>query len=165
MQIGNAVINDETDTKGLIDYFASHALISPESSRKLHEDCKFPSDAETSDGCNDIVTKLRTIAGNIDIYSIYYPLCLDGNLTSIPKMFSVSIPLILALADSMDTFDTCFKLMTLFLGMIDDIIHQLHQKNFVGFIAKTPITMSLKFFNKIPRLSFSSQTKHHHRST
>ncbi|CDP16358.1 unnamed protein product [Coffea canephora] len=87
--IGNAVINDETDTKGLIDYFASHALISPESSRKLHEDCKFSSDAETSDGCNDIVTKLRTIAGNIDIYSIYYPLCLDGNLTSIPKMFSI----------------------------------------------------------------------------
>ncbi|XP_071933374.1 serine carboxypeptidase-like 40 isoform X1 [Coffea arabica] len=86
--VGNALINDETDTLGLIDYFASHALISSESSRKLHN-CNFSSNAETSDECHDIVKKLKNVAGNINIYNIYYPLCLDGNLTSIPKRFSI----------------------------------------------------------------------------
>mgnify|MGYP004727252715 CR=1 FL=1 len=99
LQVGNALINDETDTLGLIDYFASHALISSESSRKLHN-CNFSSNAETSDECHDIVKKLKNVAGNINIYNIYYPLCLDGNLTSIPKRFSVSFHLHLEFADS-----------------------------------------------------------------
>ena len=90
MQIGNAAINDGTDNNGMIDFFASHALISLESSRDIHKYCNFSADAETSDECIKSVQEAGNMVGTIDIYNIYYPMCLHSNLTSIPKPFSVS---------------------------------------------------------------------------
>ncbi|CDP16356.1 unnamed protein product [Coffea canephora] len=87
--IGNAAINDETDNNGMIDFFASHALISLESSRDIHKYCNFSADAETSDECIKSVQEAGNMVGTIDIYNIYYPMCLHSNLTSIPKPFSI----------------------------------------------------------------------------
>ncbi|KAL2514582.1 Serine carboxypeptidase-like 40 [Forsythia ovata] len=55
MQIGNAVINDDTDTKGMYDYFESHALISEETLNKIKKYCNFSSDSsqESDDGDTD----------------------------------------------------------------------------------------------------------------
>ena len=108
MQIGNAVINQETDSIGMIDYWASHALISLESSIKIHKYCNFSLDDQRSDECSSTLGEVSNMLEDIDIYNIYYPLCLDANVTSIPKRFSVSFPLFLVLADSMNTFDTFY---------------------------------------------------------
>uniref|UniRef100_A0A2P2PZH9 Carboxypeptidase n=1 Tax=Rhizophora mucronata TaxID=61149 RepID=A0A2P2PZH9_RHIMU len=37
--IGNAVINDETDTSGMYDYFGSHALISEGAASNIRKYC------------------------------------------------------------------------------------------------------------------------------
>lgn len=95
MQIGNAVINDETDNVGMYDYFANHALISRETSRKIHEYCDFSSNAKVSEECFTILVEAGKLVRDIDIYNIYYPRCLDANLTSSPKRISVSYRLLL----------------------------------------------------------------------
>ncbi|XP_027163394.1 serine carboxypeptidase-like 40 isoform X1 [Coffea eugenioides] len=87
--IGNADINHETDNIGMIDYWASHALISLESSRKIHKYCNFSLDAQRSDECSSTLGEVSNMLEDIDIYNIYYPLCLDANVTSIPKRFSI----------------------------------------------------------------------------
>ena len=112
MQIGNAVINQETDSIGMIDYWASHALISLESSRKIHKYCNFSLDAQRSDECNSALDEAGNMVGDIDIYNIDYPLCFDGNVTSIPKRFSVSVPVFLVLAHPIVH-------LTLFIGTYD----------------------------------------------
>lgn len=91
MQIGNAVINDETDNIGMFDYFASHALISYELSHQIRSHCNFSVAAIISDACQKATDAVYNSTSPIDIYNIYAPLCLDGSLTAKPKRASVSI--------------------------------------------------------------------------
>ncbi|CDP16351.1 unnamed protein product [Coffea canephora] len=86
--IGNAVINDATDDPGMYDYFASHALISPETVKKIHKFCNF-SEAELSANCQNILSVADGVFDEVDIYNIYYPRCFDDSLTSVPKQFSI----------------------------------------------------------------------------
>ncbi|KVI00809.1 serine carboxypeptidase-like 40 [Cynara cardunculus var. scolymus] len=87
--IGNAVINDETDTMGMYDYFGSHALISDETSYDIRKYCNFSADALTQpDKCIDATTDADYNIEVLDIYNIYAPLCFDGNLTIKPKKMS-----------------------------------------------------------------------------
>ncbi|XP_016475411.2 LOW QUALITY PROTEIN: serine carboxypeptidase-like 40 [Nicotiana tabacum] len=88
--IGNAVINDETDTRGMYEYFASHALISDELEAQIQKQCKFTESSE-SDECKLARSKAEYNTDPIDIYNIYAPLCHNTNLTAKPKKPSLVI--------------------------------------------------------------------------
>lgn len=91
MQIGNAVINDETDLKGQYDYFASHALISDETLVQIHKYCDLlPNATEQSDKCIKASNEVDIDTSVLDIYNIYASLCFNTNLTTKPKTTSVS---------------------------------------------------------------------------
>ncbi|KAK3023817.1 hypothetical protein RJ639_044741 [Escallonia herrerae] len=84
--IGNAVINDETDERGMYDYFGSHALISDETLSQIQQHCDFSPNATTqSDKCNQASNKAYIDVSKLDIYNIYAPLCFNSSLTIKPK--------------------------------------------------------------------------------
>ncbi|KAA8515624.1 hypothetical protein F0562_018765 [Nyssa sinensis] len=88
--IGNAVINDETDSRGMYDFFASHALISDETSHQIMKYCDFLPNATTQTSrCNAAANEANKDVNDIDIYNIYAPLCLSSNLTAKPKKTSL----------------------------------------------------------------------------
>ncbi|KAL6963223.1 hypothetical protein U1Q18_022753 [Sarracenia purpurea var. burkii] len=85
MQIGNAVINDETDSRGMYEYFSSHALISDETWKGI-QSCDFsPNATSQSDQCETAHSQVRIDIADIDIYNIYAPLCHSPNLTALPN--------------------------------------------------------------------------------
>ncbi|KAG1331789.1 putative serine carboxypeptidase II-3 [Cocos nucifera] len=47
IMIGNGVINEETDEKGMVDYFWTHALISDETIDAIHKYCNFSPNASS----------------------------------------------------------------------------------------------------------------------
>ncbi|WMV10708.1 hypothetical protein MTR67_004093 [Solanum verrucosum] len=81
--IGNAVINDDTDTIGMYEYFASHALISDETYHDILNSCY--DDNYNQSKCDEAAEITNKNLNNLDIYNIYYPLCKNGNLTKYPK--------------------------------------------------------------------------------
>ncbi|MCD7464489.1 hypothetical protein HAX54_052850 [Datura stramonium] len=84
--IGNAVINDEMDTRGMYEYFASHALIPDEVEAEIQKQCKFTgSENEESDECKEAQGIADYDTQPIDIYNIYAPICHNSNLTPTPK--------------------------------------------------------------------------------
>ncbi|GER48626.1 serine carboxypeptidase [Striga asiatica] len=87
--IGNAVINDETDTKGMYEYFGSHALISDDIAYQIKKYCDFsPKVTKQSVKCIEAAGIADKNIENIDIYNIYAPLCSNPNLTDKPKKIS-----------------------------------------------------------------------------
>lgn len=92
MQIGNAVINDETDTKGMYDFYATHALVSDEVNNQVHKYCDFsPNATKQPEECNVATDDVEKNIYYLDIYNIYAPLCASSNLTAKPKKVSVSL--------------------------------------------------------------------------
>ncbi|XP_028776304.1 serine carboxypeptidase-like 40 isoform X2 [Neltuma alba] len=90
--IGNAVINDETDNKGMWDFLASHAIISDQAAHDVTKFCDFSEITTThSDECKAAYEEIGKDTSFIDIYNIYAPQCLNSNLTSHPKPPSVMI--------------------------------------------------------------------------
>ncbi|XP_007052442.2 PREDICTED: serine carboxypeptidase-like 40 [Theobroma cacao] len=89
--IGNAVINDETDVKGMYDYFESHALISEDTASRIKKHCNLLSEDTTNATreCIAAVDEADRDTYYLDIYSIYAPLCHNSNLTARPKKASV----------------------------------------------------------------------------
>ena len=91
MQIGNAIINDETDERGTYDYFATHALVSDRVVSQIQKYCDFsPNAGNQSRACNAATDAVSPNIDNINIYNIYAPLCLSTNITARPKKASVS---------------------------------------------------------------------------
>ncbi|XP_012475398.1 serine carboxypeptidase-like 40 [Gossypium raimondii] len=90
--IGNAVINDETDVKGMYDYLASHALISDETANGIEKHCNFApeDDSESSSECDAATDEAGQNIYYVDIYNIYAPLCHNSSLTIRPKEPSVA---------------------------------------------------------------------------
>lgn len=89
MQIENAVINDETDERGMYDYFATHALVPDRLVSQVQKYCDFsPKAGNQSSECYAATNALNI--GNINIYNIYTPLCFSTNVTAQPKKASVS---------------------------------------------------------------------------
>ncbi|XP_050235248.1 serine carboxypeptidase-like 35 [Mercurialis annua] len=73
--IGNAVINDETDLSGIVDYAWSHAIISD----KLYQSvkaCNLMNAAAIANNCSNHFKGFMEAYSGIDIYSIYTPVCL-----------------------------------------------------------------------------------------
>ncbi|KAJ9685580.1 hypothetical protein PVL29_017567 [Vitis rotundifolia] len=84
--IGNAAIHDETDWLGMYQYFGSHALVSPRTTRQIEKHCDFsPGVTNQTKECNTAFEEVYPNIANIDIYNIYGPVCLDSNLTAKPK--------------------------------------------------------------------------------
>jgi len=91
LQIGNAVINDETDERGMYDYFATHALVPDRVVSQIQKYCDFsPKAGNQSSECNAVVDAVDPNIDNINIYNIYAPLCFSTNVTARPKKASVS---------------------------------------------------------------------------
>ncbi|KAF8022267.1 hypothetical protein BT93_G2420 [Corymbia citriodora subsp. variegata] len=87
--IGNAVINDETDNKGMYEYFATHALISQETWYAIQKYCKFSPNATEVSQCKAAKMDADSEVLNIDVYGIYAPRCFSSNLTSRPKKTNI----------------------------------------------------------------------------
>ncbi|XP_010694765.2 serine carboxypeptidase-like 40 [Beta vulgaris subsp. vulgaris] len=84
--IGNAVINDETDLKGMYEYFWTHALISDEVKDDLTKHCDFtPNAINQSVECSLAADQVEVDTQYLDIYNIYAPVCHSSNLTVKPK--------------------------------------------------------------------------------
>ncbi|CAI9102938.1 OLC1v1001334C1 [Oldenlandia corymbosa var. corymbosa] len=90
IMIGNAAINDETDSIGMYEYWASHALISQETLKEISNNCDFSPNGTLTDKCSTITNQTEKLYDEIDVYSIYAPMCLSvGKLTPTPKPFTI----------------------------------------------------------------------------
>lgn len=78
-QIGNAWVDDNTDSKGLFDYFWTHALNSDQTHEIIEKYCDFSSE-NSSAICLNATKKALIEKGNIDFYNIYAPQCHDSSL-------------------------------------------------------------------------------------
>ncbi|XP_043693035.1 serine carboxypeptidase-like 35 [Telopea speciosissima] len=79
--IGNAVINDETDQIGFIEFAWSHAIISDQLYHNILKECDFKSNKGSS-LCNTYIRSFFQAYSDIDIYSLYTPVCLwSGEIT------------------------------------------------------------------------------------
>ncbi|KAF8022273.1 hypothetical protein BT93_G2426 [Corymbia citriodora subsp. variegata] len=88
--IGNAVINYETDNKGMYEYFATHALISQETWYAIQKYCKFSPNATEVSQCEAARLDADSeVFLNINGYDIYAPRCFSSNLTSRPKKTNI----------------------------------------------------------------------------
>ncbi|KAK3125898.1 hypothetical protein QOZ80_7BG0611130 [Eleusine coracana subsp. coracana] len=95
IMIGNAVINDWTDAKGMYDYFWTHALISDEAADGINRHCNFTSD-DSNDLCDEAMSEADDSLRDIDIYNIYAPNCQSTSLVTSPPI-----------KPSIDNFDPC----------------------------------------------------------
>ncbi|CAN8298713.1 unnamed protein product [Cochlearia groenlandica] len=109
--IGNAVINEGTDMAGLVDYAWSHAIISDELHSNIHVSCKF--EEQTSNKTVQCINNIRDFMesyNDIDIYSIYTPVCLSSTTSSRKPKLIVS-PSLLTSHDMWDMlpagYDPC----------------------------------------------------------
>ncbi|KAG1371068.1 serine carboxypeptidase II-3 [Cocos nucifera] len=90
IMIGNAAINDETDSKGIFDYLWTHALISDETIDAIDKYCNFSPDATNqTERCYQAVKAVNQVFETLDIYNIYAPLCFSSGVTPSPKRYSV----------------------------------------------------------------------------
>ncbi|KAJ1400260.1 Serine carboxypeptidase, serine active site [Sesbania bispinosa] len=90
IMIGNAVINDDTDSQGLYDYLASHAIISDQAAYDITKACDFSARNQTKE-CHEAADEFDSDISFIDLYNIYAPLCKNSNLTARPKKTSLVI--------------------------------------------------------------------------
>ncbi|XP_073110260.1 serine carboxypeptidase 1 isoform X2 [Elaeis guineensis] len=79
--IGNAYIDDDTNTRATYDYYWTHALISDEAYKEIRSKCTFSGQSYTP-GCVSALTAADAEVGNIDYYDIYAPLCKDPSKTT-----------------------------------------------------------------------------------
>ncbi|CAA0824457.1 Serine carboxypeptidase-like 40 [Striga hermonthica] len=86
MIIGNAVINDDTDILGMIQYFQTHAIVSNETRNQYLKYCYY---YKSSYECYKVKDQVWKDIEDIDIYNIYAPRCLNSKLTKTPKNASV----------------------------------------------------------------------------
>ncbi|GAV72258.1 Peptidase_S10 domain-containing protein [Cephalotus follicularis] len=79
--IGNALMDDDTDQTGMIDYAWDHAVISDGVYDEAKRECNF-SLKETSDGCNRALNEYFDVYKIIDMYSLYTPKCVESNFSN-----------------------------------------------------------------------------------
>ncbi|TVU33798.1 hypothetical protein EJB05_15606, partial [Eragrostis curvula] len=83
IMIGNALIHQWTDVKGMYDFYWSHALISDEMADRVTKNCDFTDGAEWDQLCLDVQQEVGTFPG-IDVYNIYEPICQSDTLVTPP---------------------------------------------------------------------------------
>lgn len=75
MQIGNGWIDDNLCSKGMYEYYWTHAMISDETHEGIEKYCNFEISFQSE--CLKYQGRADTECGNLDIYNIYAPLCID----------------------------------------------------------------------------------------
>ncbi|KAL1806826.1 hypothetical protein ACET3Z_029894 [Daucus carota] len=86
--IGNALMDDETDQKGMVDYAWDHAVISNHVYDEIKLECNFSNENSTA-ACDAAIEKYFDVYKIIDMYSLYAPTCFDSNTTRTNKQFPV----------------------------------------------------------------------------
>ncbi|ONK73705.1 uncharacterized protein A4U43_C04F34410 [Asparagus officinalis] len=96
--IGNALMDDDTDQTGMIDYAWDHAVISDKVYHDIKNTCNFSQDPVTKP-CDSALNEYFAVYDLIDMYSLYSPDCVEQNSSSTsrrstmiegvaPKLFS-----------------------------------------------------------------------------
>jgi len=83
------VINQETDSQGLYDYLATHAIISDKAAF-VNNACESSPKIQKSE-CEAAEEEVENNIEYIDLYNIYAPICNSTELTPRPKQYSVRI--------------------------------------------------------------------------
>ncbi|XVF27685.1 hypothetical protein REPUB_Repub14bG0130100 [Reevesia pubescens] len=107
--LGNPETNDAEDWRGMMDYAWSHAVVSDETHKIIRESCDFNSnDTWSNEDCSQAVDEVLKQYKQIDIYSLYTPVCIadtagsdDKSLQFMMKQTSNMMPRILG------GFDPC----------------------------------------------------------
>ncbi|OAY37456.1 serine carboxypeptidase-like 34 isoform X3 [Manihot esculenta] len=90
--IGNALLDDETDQEGMIDYAWDHAVISDRVYHNVKSKCNFSQKPEPDD-CTKALNDYFDVYNIIDMYSLYVPHCVNTNFT-----FNRQLPLLQGVA-------------------------------------------------------------------
>nr|XP_043630087.1 serine carboxypeptidase 1-like [Erigeron canadensis] len=93
--IGNAWIDDETSLQGMYDHWWTHAINSDATHDAILKYCNFPNESEM---CLKIIRKAWDEWGDLDVYNIYAPICLN------PEQRNAS-----ATTGSINEFDPCWQ--------------------------------------------------------
>ncbi|CAL5212497.1 unnamed protein product [Lathyrus oleraceus] len=79
IMIGNALLDDETDQKGMIEYAWDHAVISDGLYKNITTVCNFTYPIQNqTDECNIELNKYFDVYKIIDMYSLYAPRCFSN---------------------------------------------------------------------------------------
>ena len=81
LQIGNALLDDETDQRGMIEYAWDHAVISDRLYGEIVRNCNFSNTVPTK-ACDISLSKYFDVYNIIDMYSLYSPTCVETNSSS-----------------------------------------------------------------------------------
>ncbi|XP_072054538.1 serine carboxypeptidase 1-like isoform X4 [Arachis hypogaea] len=81
--VGNGWIDDNLCTKGMYDYYWSHALSSDESHSGIEKNCDYVS-GNFSNECIKYMNMADVEVGDIDIYNIYAPPCDSSSASKSP---------------------------------------------------------------------------------
>ncbi|KAE8660935.1 Serine carboxypeptidase-like 34 [Hibiscus syriacus] len=81
LKIGNALMDDETDQRGMVDYAWDHAVIydSVYNNIKLKRNFSHPNQ---SDDCKEVLEAYFDVYNIINMYSLYAPTCVSNSGTS-----------------------------------------------------------------------------------
>ncbi|XP_059278274.1 serine carboxypeptidase-like 34 [Lycium ferocissimum] len=79
--IGNALMDDETDQKGMIDYAWDHAVISDHLYDSIKRACNFSSE-HLGGECNNLLSQYFAVYRIVDMYSLYAPKCVHNSNSS-----------------------------------------------------------------------------------
>lgn len=77
-------MNDETDVSGMIDYAWNHAIISDQLHQNIYKECDLTKENQTV-SCSSYFKGFMQAYSDIDIYSIYTPVC-PSSLSTPPKL-------------------------------------------------------------------------------
>lgn len=83
--VGNPETDDFYDSKGLLEYAWSHAVISDGQYTNAKELCDFKASSWSND-CNNAMDLVYETYKEIDIYNIYAPICLLNQTTSLQQV-------------------------------------------------------------------------------
>nr|GMD39286.1 serine carboxypeptidase-like 34 [Ipomoea batatas] len=91
--IGNALLDDESDQTGMIDYAWDHAVISDRLRDDIKAACNFSSTTSSAE-CDAQINNFYSAYNIIDMYSLYTPTCVETNSTATKK----SVPVVRGIA-------------------------------------------------------------------
>ncbi|XP_066356932.1 serine carboxypeptidase 1-like [Miscanthus floridulus] len=77
--VGNPLLDNYWNSKGLIDYFWSHGVMSDEVFENVSRNCGYSNNPDTDDSASSSCTDAWHVfdKGEIDPYNIYAPVCVD----------------------------------------------------------------------------------------
>nr|XP_009794123.1 PREDICTED: serine carboxypeptidase-like 34 [Nicotiana sylvestris] len=81
--VGNALMDDETDQKGMIEYAWDHAVISDHLYHSIKRVCNFSLE-HPGDDCDDLLNQYFDVYKIVDMYSLYAPKCVNSNFSTTP---------------------------------------------------------------------------------